>query len=156
VSAPGCGSPTPPPPLDRATFRPIGQESLSKSPEQSAEKKRPFYIAKNKGASSGTKTPHSSYEEKESTFLVRVKKGETKAKVLFLNYQKSKGWEGPFDMSLTMDEMVEFNAMPAPRAHKWPASVKESESSSGRKRVEDHNALRKGRTRSSQENWTNI
>ncbi len=30
-----------------------------------------------------------------------------------------------------MDDMVEFNAVPAPRAHTWPASVKESESSSG-------------------------
>ncbi len=27
--------------------------------------------------------------------------------------------------------MVGFNAMPAPRAHTWPASVKESDSSSG-------------------------
>jgi hypothetical protein len=34
-------------------------------------------------------------------------------------------------MSLTMDDMVEFNARPAPRAHTWPASVKESDSSSG-------------------------
>ncbi len=34
-------------------------------------------------------------------------------------------------MSLTMDDMLDFNARPAPRAHTWPASVKESESSSG-------------------------
>jgi hypothetical protein len=34
-------------------------------------------------------------------------------------------------MSLTMEDMVEFNAMKAPRAHTWPVSVKESESSSG-------------------------
>ena len=34
-------------------------------------------------------------------------------------------------MSLTMEAMVGFNAMPAPRALAWPASVKESDSSSG-------------------------
>jgi hypothetical protein len=33
-------------------------------------------------------------------------------------------------MSLTMDDMMDFNARPAPRAYTWPASVKESESSS--------------------------
>ncbi len=63
--------------------------------------------------------------------MVKVKKGEAKAKVLFLNNQKSTGWEGPFDTSLTMEDMLDFSARLAPRAHTWPASVKESDSSSG-------------------------
>jgi hypothetical protein len=82
-------------------------------------------------SSSEAVPPMLSSEKEESTFLVRVKKGESKAKFLFLDNQKSQGWEGPFDMSLTMEDMVDFSARPAPRAHTRPASVKESESSSG-------------------------
>ncbi len=110
----------------------MDQESSTKSPEESAVKKRPWNRARKNAASpEGQQTHSSSSGNEESTFLVRVKKGETKAKVLFLNNQKSKGWEGPFDMSLTMDDMVEFNSMAAPQAHTWPASVKETASSSG-------------------------
>jgi hypothetical protein len=82
-------------------------------------------------SSSEAMPPKLSSEKEESTFLVRVKKGETDAKVLFLDNQKSQGCEGPFDMSMTMEDMVDFSARPAPRAHTWPASVKGSESSSG-------------------------
>jgi hypothetical protein len=82
-------------------------------------------------SSSEAVPPKISSEKEESTFLVRVKKGESNAKVLFLDNQKSQGWEGPFGMSMTMEGMVDFSARPAPRAHTWPASVKESESSSG-------------------------
>jgi hypothetical protein len=120
---------------DDDSGRPVGQESSSKSPEESPKTKRPWNRTRREVRESGTKPstkgPKSSSEKEESTFLVKVKKGESKAKVLFLNNEKSTGWEGPFDMSLTMDDMVEFNARPAPRAHTWPASVKESDSSSG-------------------------
>jgi hypothetical protein len=115
--------------------RPVGQESSSKSPEESPKTKRPWSRTcrevRGPGTEPGTKSSKLSLEKEESTFLVKLKKGETKAKVLFLNNEKSTWWEGPFDMSLTMEDMVAFNARPAPRAHTWPASVKESESSSG-------------------------
>jgi hypothetical protein len=135
-SAPGWGSPAPSQPSERNSFRPVEQESSSKSREESPKSKRPWNRTRREvrvsGTSSDTKAPKLSSEKAESTFLVRIiKKGKTKAKVLFLNNQKSTGWEGPFDMSLTMDDMVDFNAQPAPRAHTWPASVKGSESSSG-------------------------
>jgi hypothetical protein len=78
--------------------------------------------------SSSADPPKLSSGKEESTFLVKVKKGKSKAKVLFLNNEKFKGWEGPFDMSLTMDDLVEFSARPAPRAHTKPASVKETDS----------------------------
>ena len=83
------------------------------------------------GPSPGLVSPNLSAGKEENTFLVRVQKGEKEAKVLFLDDPKSKGWEGPFDLSLTMEAMVGFNAMPAPRGHTWPASVKESVSPSG-------------------------
>jgi hypothetical protein len=133
-SAPGWGSPRKGSP-ERDSCRPVGQESSSKSPEEPPKTKRPWNRTRREvrgsGTTSGTKGPKLSSEKEESTFLVRVKKGETKAKVLFLNNEKSTGWEEPFDMSLTMDDMMEFNTRPAPRAHTWPASVRESESSSG-------------------------
>jgi hypothetical protein len=117
-SAPGWGSPTPPQPSERNVFRPVEQESSSKSPEETPQSKRPWNRTRREvlmsGGSFKVETPKSSSGKEESIFLVRVKKGETKAKVLFLNNQKSKGWEGPFDMSLTMDDMVDFNAMLAP------------------------------------------
>ncbi len=92
-SATGWGSPTPPLPLDSGVFHPVGLESSSKSPEESPKEKNPgiglgemFFMS---SASPSVETPKSSSEKEESTFLVRVKKGETKAKVLFLNSQKS-------------------------------------------------------------------
>ncbi len=139
-SEPGWGSPKRGSP-DRPRLSvgsppsPEKQESSSKSPEESPKLRRPWNRTRRtvrmSSSSSDTLPPNLSSETEENTFLVRVKKGETKAKVLFLNDQKSQGWEGPFDLSLTMEEMVDFNARPAPRAHTWPASVKESDSSSG-------------------------
>jgi hypothetical protein len=131
-SAPGWGSSDPPQPLESSSSRLVNQESSSKNPEESPKPKRPWnrtmQTVRMSSSSSETVAPEVSSEKEESTFLVRVKKGETKAKVLFLNNQKSQGWEGPFDMSLTVEDMIDFNAQPAPRAHTWPTSVNESES----------------------------
>jgi hypothetical protein len=48
--------------------------------------------------------------------MVRVNEGEKEAKVLFLNNEKSKGWEGPFDVLLTMEAVVDFSLTRPPRA----------------------------------------
>ncbi len=133
--SPRRGSPKLPQPSERISSCSGKQESSSKSPEESPRPKRSWnrtrQTVRMSSSSSDIVPPNLSSEKEESTFLIRVQKGETKAKVLFLNNQKSQGWEGPFDTSLTVEDMVDFNARPAPRAHTWPASVKESESSSG-------------------------
>jgi hypothetical protein len=110
------------------------EESSSRDLVDAPEPKRPWNRTRRSvrmsNSSSGIDPPKLSSEIEESTFLVKVKKGEDKAKVLFLNNQKSTGWEGPFDTSLTMEDMLDFSNRPAPRAHTWPTSVMESEPSS--------------------------
>jgi hypothetical protein len=110
------------------------EESSSRDLEDVPKPKKPWNRTRRSvrmpNTSSSADPPKLSSEIEESTFLVKVKKGEAKAKVLFLNNQKSTGWEGPFDTSLTMEDMLDFSARPAPRAHTWPASVQGSDSSS--------------------------
>jgi hypothetical protein len=112
--SPKRGSPDPPRLSERDPPSPEKQESSSKSPKESPKPRRPWNRTRRTVRMSSSSTdsmpPNLSSETEESTFLVRVKKGEAKAKVLFLNDQKSQGWEGPFDMSLTMEEMVDLNA----------------------------------------------
>ncbi len=89
----GWGSPRMDSP-DDDSGRPVGQESSSKSPEESPKGKRPWNRTRREVRPS-TKSPKSSSESEESTFLVRVKKGENKAKVLFLDREKSTGRMAP-------------------------------------------------------------
>jgi hypothetical protein len=109
-------------------------ESSSRDLVDAPEPKKPWNRTRRSvrmsNSSSSADPPKLSSRNEESTFLVKVKKGEDKAKVLFLNNQKSTGWEGPFDTSLTMEDMLDFSVRPAPRAHTWPVSVMESEPSS--------------------------
>jgi hypothetical protein len=59
--------------------------------------------------------------------MVRMQKGKNEAQVLFLGNEKSKEWEGPFDVSLSMDEVRNFSLKRPPRAHARPASATVSE-----------------------------
>ena len=109
-SAQGWGSPrkgSPEHPSESFSPCPGKQESSSKSPKESPKPKRPWNrtrrAVRRSSSSPGVGPPNLSIEKEESTFLVRVQKGETEARVLFLNDQKFQGWEGPFDMSLTME-----------------------------------------------------
>jgi hypothetical protein len=110
------------------------EESSSRDLVDAPEPKKPWNKTRRSvrmsNSSSSVDPPELSSEIGENTFLVKVKKGEDKAKVLFLNNQMSTGWEGPFDTSLTMEDMLDFSNQPAPRAHTWPTSVMESEASS--------------------------
>jgi hypothetical protein len=106
-SASGWGSPkkcSPDRPSGNHSPGPGKQESSSVYPEESPKGKRPWNrtrrTVKMSGSPSGLLSPNLSAEKDENTFLIRVQKGEKEAKVLFLDDPKSRGWEGPFDMSL--------------------------------------------------------
>jgi hypothetical protein len=53
--------------------------------------------------------------DEERTFLVRVRPGMTQAEVLFLNNVKGDGWEGPFDLEVPLQDLLEFDLLPLPR-----------------------------------------
>jgi hypothetical protein len=55
--------------------------------------------------------------------MARMIIGRSEAQVLFLGNEKSTGWEGPFDASLSMDEVRDFSTKRPPRAHTRPASA---------------------------------
>ncbi len=153
--APGWGSPRQESPLrskellkPKEGFVPIREESSCRSPDESAKQKtkRPFNRPRGKDATKRTRTPDSSpeSEEEECSFMVRFKKGSKEAQVLFLGNEKSEGWEGPFDTSLSMEEVRDFSLKYHPRARGrstspavslgsdryTPTSDKESESDS--------------------------
>jgi hypothetical protein len=90
----GWGSPRRGSP-DNDTSRPVGQESSSKSPEESPKSKRPWNRTRREvrgsGTESSTKGPKSSSEKEESTFLVKVKKGENKARFFFFSTKSLQG-----------------------------------------------------------------
>ena len=129
-------------------FVPIREESSCRSPDESAKQKtkRPFNRPRGKDATKRTRTPDSSpeSEEEECSFMVRFKKGSKEAQVRFLGNEKSEGWEGPFDTSLSMEEVRDFSLKFPPRARGrstsptvslgsdryTPTSEKESESDS--------------------------
>jgi hypothetical protein len=52
-----------------------------------------------------------------------MKKGKNEAQVLFLGTQKSEGWEGPFDTSLSMEEVRDFSLKYPPHARGRSASA---------------------------------
>jgi hypothetical protein len=130
-SAPGWGSPRRGSPDLAGSGK---EESSSKDLEPVPEPKRPWNRTRRSvrvsRSSASTEPPKLVSEGEDSTFLVRVKKVESKANVLFLNSEKTTGWEGPFDMLLTVEDLIDVIARPAPKAHTWPASVMESEPSS--------------------------
>jgi hypothetical protein len=62
--------------------------------------------------------------------MVKIGTGQKEAKVLFLASDKSKGWEGPFEVSMTLDEMRAFSQRSrSPRACARPSSATVSEGS---------------------------
>ncbi len=53
--------------------------------------------------------------DEERIFLVRVRAGIAKAEVMFLNNRKGDGWEGPFDLKMPLQSLLEFDLLPLPK-----------------------------------------
>ncbi len=69
------------------------------------------------GPSPRTDPSDSSSEGGECTFLVRVRKGKDEARVIFVSDEEAKGWESPFNLALTMEDMANFHKEASPRAY---------------------------------------